>query len=95
MIFKKINRIICISLAVAFVNLVNCQETEKVEVKENTWNLFKKDGTLILQSVKHAYTQPLKWEKDDWLTAGGIVAGTAFMYIYDEQTSEYFVNQNK
>lgn len=95
MIFKKINRIICISLTVAFVNLVNCQETEKVEVKENTWNLFKKDGTLILQSVKHAYTQPLKWEKDDWLTAGGIVAGTAFMYIYDEQTSEYFVNQNK
>ena len=62
--------------------------------KETTWSMFKEDGALIAGGLKYAYTQPLKWEKDDWLTFGGIALGAAVMYIYDEETSEYFVNQN-
>lgn len=95
MMNKSISRIICAICIILFFNSANCQDTENTVIKESTWNLFKKDGTLILQGVKHAYTQPFKWEKDDWLTAGGIVAGTALMYIYDEQTSDFFVNQSE
>ena len=80
---------------------VNAQEQQKIDldsskdIKETTLQLLKKDGLLILGGVKHAYTSPFKWKKDDWLTAGGIAAGTALLYMYDEQTSEYFINQSE
>lgn len=69
------------------------QETEIQ--KETTLELLKEDGLLMWGGLKSAYTKPFHWEKDDWLTFGGIAAGTAIMYIYDEQTSEYFINQSE
>jgi hypothetical protein len=87
---------IILTIAILFVFIdfkVTAQDTN--QQKETTLQLLKEDGLLIWGGVKHAYTQPFKWKKDDFLTAGGIVAGTALMYIYDEQTSEYFVNQNE
>lgn len=74
------------------------QETEIQETeiqKETTLELLKEDGLLMWGGLKSAYTKPFHWEKDDWLTFGGIAAGTAIMYIYDEQTSEYFINQSE
>jgi membrane-associated phospholipid phosphatase len=72
-------------------NLVAQEITLK---KETTWEAFKKDGNTIFGGVKYAFTQPLKWKKDDWLTFGGIAAGTTLLYLYDEQTSDYFINQS-
>ncbi len=74
------------------------QETEIQETeiqKETTLELLKEDGLLMWGGLKSAYTKPFYWEKDDWLTFGAIAAGTAIMYIYDEQTSEYFINQSE
>ncbi|MBP8791603.1 MAG: phosphatase PAP2 family protein [Lutibacter sp.] len=92
---NNLNYNLGIIIFLSFLNLTYSQEHENIEIKESTWSLLKKDGTSILQGVKHAYTQPFKWKKDDWLTAGGIVAGTAIMYIYDEQTSEMFIKQGE
>ena len=84
-----------------YVLLISCflaittNAQEDNQHKETTMQLLKNDGLLIWGGVKSAYTKPFQWKKDDWLTAGGVVAGAALLYIYDEQTSEYFVNQNK
>jgi len=80
-------------LIIYIFNFAKGQDLKSDLKTETTWNLIKKDGKNILGGVKYAYTQPLKWKKDDWLTFGGIAASTALLYIYDEQTSEFFVNQ--
>ena len=79
------------------INLA-AQETEIQEIeiqKETTLELLKEDGLLMWGGLKSAYTKPFHWKKDDWLTFGGIAAGAAILYIYDEQTSEYFINQSE
>lgn len=73
----------------------NLSAQESEIQKETTLEILKEDGLLMWGGIKSAYSKPFHWKKDDWLTAGGIVAGTALIYIYDEQTSEYFINQNE
>jgi len=68
---------------------------EETKLKGNLWQDVKYDGASVLKSVKYAYTQPFKWKKDDWLTAVGVVASNAIIYAYDEEISEYFINQEE
>lgn len=69
--------------------------SDKKELKESLWQAVKKDGSNVWGGLKHAYTQPLNWKKDDWLTFGGIATSTAILYMYDEETSEFFINQEE
>ncbi|UMB54969.1 phosphatase PAP2 family protein [Lutibacter sp. A64] len=91
----KIKQTIIFSIIFSFLFLynLNAQQNENFEKNETTWSLLKSDANLIFGGVKNAYTKPFKWKKDDWLTFGAIAAGTSLLYIYDEQTSEYFINQ--
>ncbi|SDW78307.1 Membrane-associated phospholipid phosphatase [Lutibacter oricola] len=72
---------------------MNSFSQNDTKLKGNLWSDVKKDGVKVWGGIKHAYTQPLKWKKKDWLTFGGIAAGTAIIYMYDEETSEYFIEQ--
>ncbi|MDT0643624.1 phosphatase PAP2 family protein [Zunongwangia sp. F363] len=58
-----------------------------------SWELLKYDGVSAFGGVKATYTQPLKWQKDDFITAAAVVAGTAVLYIFDEQANEWFRGQ--
>ena len=58
-----------------------------------TWELLKYDGVSALGGLTTTYTQPLKWQKDDFITAGAIVAGTAALYIFDDEANEWFRSQ--
>ena len=94
----KLTFFISILFVVLSINKISSQETllEETSIKkETTWNLLKEDGKSIFGGVKHAYSAPFKWKKDDWLTFGGIALGTTLLYIYDEETNHYFVNQNE
>ena len=82
-----------ILLSLLFLCNINAQNNGENQGKETTWNLFKSDANLIFGGVKNAYTKPLQWKKDDWLTVGAIAASASLLYIYDEQTSEFFINQ--
>jgi len=84
-----------ITVLVIILSVNNILAQENSLKKETTWETLKKDGNLIFGGVKHAYSRPFKWEKDDWLTFGGIAIGSALLYIYDEETNHYFVNQNE
>jgi len=74
---------------------VNAQELEVSDSLKGTWDLMKYDGQSAFGGIKKAYTAPLKWQKDDFITAGAVVAGTAALYIFDEETNEYFVKQGE
>ena len=82
-------------IIVLFCFVTNAISQEKHDLKGNLWSDVKQDGVKVWGGLKHAYTQPFKWKKDDWLTFGGIAAGTAILYMYDEETSEYFINQEE
>lgn len=95
MILNRLKHIFSVLIIMLVIMNANSQEIIKPKLKQSTWSLLKEDSRSIFGGIKHAYSQPFKWQKDDWLTFGGIAAGTALMYIYDEQTSEFFVNQEE
>lgn len=41
----------------------------------------------------YAYSRPLHWQGDQWLTFGGVSAGTGALYLFDEEFSKFFRNQ--
>lgn len=57
------------------------------------WKHLKYDAGITLKSVGHSFTQPLNWKSDDFITAGGILAGTTLLYLGDEQANPIFVKQ--
>ena len=80
------------------LNLQNpalAQEPKDKDSLPNTWELMKYDGASAFGGIKKAYTSPLHWQKDDLITAGAVVAGTAALYIFDEETSDYFIDQGE
>jgi len=59
--------------------------------KEMTrWQLLKYDGASTFGGIKHAYTQPFKWKGKDWAKFGGIVAGSALLFLVDESAGDFF-----
>jgi len=64
-------------------------------VNASMWKNLKYDGRNIWGGIKHAYTQPFKWQKKDFLTFGAVATGTALLFLADDETSDYFINQGK
>ncbi|HEY9170215.1 MAG TPA: phosphatase PAP2 family protein [Lutibacter sp.] len=93
----KINLILIFTVSLLLSISVKSQEihNDTIEKSHTIWKNLKTDGDLVLGGVKHAFTQPLQWKKDDWLTFGAVATGTVIMYISDDQTSEYFIDQNE
>lgn len=71
-------------------------QLDSITLKKNKiWNNLKYDGTVFINSVGNAFTQPLRWQSDDFLTAGGIVAGTSILYLADNEAQDFFLRQEK
>jgi len=99
-VFSKSTALSCLLLLFGFngfaqdtiVAMIDSVRTDSI--KPTIWKNLKYDAHNILGGIKYAYTNPFHWEKDDLLTAGGVVAGTAILFAFDEQTSSYFIRQN-
>ncbi|MCH4553230.1 phosphatase PAP2 family protein [Aestuariibaculum lutulentum] len=63
--------------------------------KGRIWQNLKYDGGFVLKSVGNGFTQPLRWQKKDFLTAAGIVAGTGLLYAADTDAHTYFLEQGE
>ena len=75
---------------------IAAQDQEQDSVKRQTiWQMMKYDGVTAFGGFKHAFTRPLHWKGDDFLTLGGIALGTYILYTFDEESSEYFINQEE
>ncbi|MEH6659802.1 MULTISPECIES: phosphatase PAP2 family protein [Flavobacteriaceae] len=70
-------------------------QTKSGDSLPTTWELLKYDGVSAFKGLTTTYTQPLKWQEDDFLTAGAIVLGTGALYVLDEETNRWFENQEK
>ena len=70
-------------------------QDEAAAVSETTWQLLKYDMGNVFKGMGYAYSRPLHWKGKQWLTFGGITAGTGVIYLFDEESSEYFRNQKE
>lgn len=64
-------------------------------IKPSIWRDLKYDGGSIVGGVLHAYSAPAHWDKNDFYTAGGIVAGTGLLWLSDEGVGAYFLEQGE
>lgn len=72
----------------------NAQQQDSIAVKEpSIFQTLKTDGKIAIRGIKAVYLSPLHWQKNDLLTAGSVALGTGLLYTVDEETSEYFRNQ--
>ena len=53
------------------------------------------DGASAFGGLKHACSRPFHWKKNDFFTAGAIILGTGALYAFDEDSSEWFRNQEE
>jgi len=73
-----------------------CQDSTLVAtdtIKMTRGQMLKYDGGSVLGGIKHTYLAPMNWEKGNWIAFGGVVAGTGILWLTDEETSDYFINQ--
>ncbi|WP_461532829.1 phosphatase PAP2 family protein [Sinomicrobium sp.] len=61
--------------------------------KQTLWQMFKYDGASIFGGMGYAYSRPFHWKGDDWLVFGGVMAGTGLVFLADQGTSKFFMNQ--
>lgn len=59
------------------------------------WHDLKYDGVSIFKGVGNAYSQPLRWQKDDFITAGSLIAGSGLLYLADNEAQHYFSKQGE
>jgi len=69
------------------------EKTEKSPQEMTRWQMLKYDGVSAFGGVTNAYTQPFRWKGKDWATFGGILAGTALVYLIDEPANDFFTDQ--
>lgn len=54
---------------------------------------LKVDGKNAVKSVLNAYSGPFRWDKKEWLVAGGVALGTYGLFLLDEKANPYFLKQ--
>ncbi|WP_343909437.1 phosphatase PAP2 family protein [Aquimarina litoralis] len=69
--------------------------TEASSYEMTRWQMLKYDGVSAVGGLANAYTQPLRWKGKDWATFGGIVAGSALIYLIDEPANDFFSDQEE
>jgi len=57
-------------LFVSFSKIGNCQQLEETISGESILKMLKYDGITAFGGLKHAYSRPLHWQKDDFFTLG-------------------------
>ena len=83
--------LIALSTYILFSNISLTQEDTTV-TKRRIWKQLAFDGKFTLQSVGNGFTQPLRWQKNDFITAGGLIAGTGILYLSDNEARHFFQN---
>ncbi len=84
----------CLVLLVLSTMSYAQQSKDSIE-RQSILQMLKYDGVTAFGGLKHAYTRPFHWQKDDFMTAGAVVVGTAILYSFDAESSRFFIRQDK
>ncbi len=90
--FKK--NLLCVVLIALSISLYGQQPSDSIP-RETILQMLKYDGITAFGGLKHAYTRPFHWQKDDFITAGAVIAGTVILYSFDAESSRFFMRQEK
>lgn len=72
--------------------LANAQLAVK-DTSETRWKMFSYDLGNMFKGIGYTYSRPFHWERKQWAWFGGVAAGTGLAYVFDEETSDFFQNQ--
>lgn len=64
-----------------------------VKEKGNFWRNLKYDGLTIAGGTLNGFTQPARWNKDDFIVVGATAASLSLLYLADEEISDFFRKQ--
>lgn len=64
-------------------------------VTPDRWELFKYDMGSVFGGIGYSYSRPIHWKGEQWMTAGVVLGGTALLYLFDEQVSEFALRQRE
>jgi len=92
---KCLKKILACTVFVLLASSIHGQESKDSIPRESILQMLKYDGITAFGGLKHAYTRPFHWQKDDFITAGGVIAGTFLMYTFDAESSRFFIRQEK
>lgn len=80
--------LITISPAVAQDSLFVAFNTKK---EKTMWNDFTYDMGNVVGGVGFAYSRPVHWQGDDFIRFGGVAAGTAGLFLLDDEIRTGFL----
>lgn len=86
---KSVNLIIVLSCCLTCYG-----QKDSIGTKISIWHTFKDDGIFIGKSVGRGLSQPIRWQKDDFITLGAVALGTGLVYLTDEKWNRLFINHN-
>jgi len=72
---------------------VNAQKT--LDSVDTRWQMFTYDAANIFKGVGYSYARPFHWKGKQWKQFGGVVAGTGFTYLFDDNTSGFIRRQQQ
>jgi len=93
--------VICLNMRHVFFTIIiltslcSFSQRDSVSIEKKVLKALKYDGGVAIKSVGNYFTEPLRWKSDDFLTAGGIIAGTGLLYLSDNTAQKFFQKQNK
>ncbi|MCL6267005.1 phosphatase PAP2 family protein [Flagellimonas myxillae] len=57
--------------------------------KSSNWQNFTYDMGNVFGGIGHAYSRPFHWEGDDWANFGYLAAGTAVLFLVDDELNHW------
>ncbi|MEH6703940.1 MULTISPECIES: phosphatase PAP2 family protein [Galbibacter] len=95
--FKKVVSGFCYAVLLFFIlnsYSVQSQNVNFLDKDATRWQMLKYDTGNMFKGILYSYSRPFHWQKKQWIQFGGVAATTSFLYVFDEQTNDYFVEQS-
>ena len=82
-----------------FIIIIGCffkMEAQKIAISKpadsaSIGKLLKYDARIALRGVGNSFTQPLRWEKRDFVKFSTLMVGTFALSFIDEEAHDYFI----
>tara|TARA_R110000850_G_scaffold109659_1_gene222746 strand:+ start:16467 stop:17330 length:864 start_codon:yes stop_codon:yes gene_type:complete len=94
---KKYFSLLIITLWCGIASTAQPEDTQAQDSIQKTTFLerLKYDGATMGGGFFQTFMRPMEWQKKDFIILGGTLAGTGILYATDQQTSDYFRDQQQ
>lgn len=75
------------------LNKIEIDSSQIQKRKNPVWRNLKYDASNMAGGFLNAYTQPARWQKDDYIKLGATATGIVLLYFADEEINDFFSKQ--